>query len=297
MTAVGVLCADAASLPLGNASVDLIVTSPPYWRLRSYGVEGEIGAEPTPADYIGSLVRCTREWARVLKPSGSIFVNLGDRYTGQSAAGDVDFSGQGARGGKRRSRPARVPGFPVKSLLLLPERYRIACLDELALTVRAVLVWSKTNGIPESATDRAHRSHEDWVHLTLGHRYYSDIDQIRTPRLGPREGGKPDDGRGKVPGSVWAVSTQPLKPPAHLGVKHFAAFPMEWPRRLISGWCPPGGVVLDPLGGSGTTAAVARALGRIGITVDISTEYCALAQWRINDPTQLMRAARGLVER
>lgn len=288
-----VLHADAACLPLPDASVDLIVTSPPYWRLRSYAGSTEVGAEPTPADYIRSLVRCTREWTRVLKPTGSIFVNLGDRYTGQSGVGDTDFAGQGARNGKRRSRPARVPGFPVKSLLLLPERYRIACLDELSLTVRAVLTWSKPNGIPESATDRVHRAHEDWVHLTLGHRYYADLDSIRIPRLGPREGGKPDDGRGKVPGSVWSVPTQPFKPPAHLGIKHFAAFPMEWPRRLISGWCPPDGVVLDPFGGSGTTATVAHALGRVGITVDNSAEYCELARWRVNDPAQLARAGKA----
>lgn len=96
---------------------------------------------------------------------------------------------------------------------------------------------------------------------------------------------------GKLPGSVWEIPTQPLRAPEHLEVDHFAAFPMEWPRRLIKGWCPPDGVVLDPFGGTGTTALVATMLGRTGISVDLSADYGRLAAWRSSDPKERARAA------
>lgn len=397
MTAI-VLRADARELPLPDASVDLIVTSPPYYGLRSYtdGGEhyaGQIGSEETPAAFIGALLDCTREWMRVLKPGGSIFVDLGDSY----------YSGKGAPGkttvdAKNLGRTARRMGgspldrsdldFPRKSLMLMPERYRIACLDDLGLTVRAVMVWEKLNALPESVTDRVRRSHEDWVHLTTGPRYFASVDEIRElsnpanlrpgdlagristkdqARRGSRIGtighvGKPlaFNPLGKLPGSVWAIASEPLKVPAELGVDHFAAFPMEWPRRLILGWSPSGyctecneprlpayarnfaiqddcspdtafkrdkhyagnnwhdkprgtslvsrtgeacacpdtsaptrpAVVLDPFGGTGTTALVAHALGRIGISVDRSADYCRIASWRTTDPAQIAKAMR-----
>jgi hypothetical protein len=157
------------------------------------------------------------------------------------------------------------------------------------------------------------------VHLTKEPRYFSAIDEIReqyTPRsvdqasidakAGLMRGtaGRKDVGGvermrsatilnplGKLPGSVWEIATQPLKVPAELGVDHFAAFPMEWPRRLIQGWSPPGGIVLDPFGGTGTTALVATTLGRHGISVDLSADYCRLAEWRTTDPVERARAA------
>jgi DNA modification methylase len=94
---------------------------------------------------------------------------------------------------------------------------------------------------------------------------------------------------GKLPGSVWTVPTEPLKVPDHLGVDHFAAFPTEWPKRIIQGWSPESGTVLDPFGGTGTTAMVAKALGRNGVSVDMSADYCRLAEWRTNDRNQLAK--------
>ncbi len=286
---------DARALPFPDESVDLIVTSPPYFGLRSYTDGGEhyasqIGAEATPREFVDALVACTREAARVLKPSGSIFVNLGDKYG------------------------------PDKGLRLLPERYRIACVDDLGLIARAVIIWSKPNGFPESVRDRVRRSHEDWVHLTKSPRYFEAVDEIRelvdargaategqarvargsgrtSPAGGNRTGashaGVGSNPLGKLPGSVWPISTQPLRVPPELNVDHFAAFPMEWPRRLITGWCPPGGVVLDPFGGTGTTALVADVLGRVGISLDASTDYGRIAQWRVADQKQRERAARS----
>jgi DNA modification methylase len=284
---------DARRLPLPHDSVDLIVTSPPYFGLRDYvddgtHMAGQIGGEHHPREFIAALVECTREMMRVLKPSGSIFVNLGDRYTNRSGgkgwARVSEYSGRGKDELiKRRVLPTRRDtsrsiGMPEKTLMFLPERYRIAVLDELGLIGRAVLVWSKPNGMPESVKDRVRRSHEDWVHFTLtGKGYYADTAAIDPAVTGASH-------------SVWQIPTQALRVPPELGIDHAAAFPMEWPRRLIAGWCPPGGTVLDPFGGSGTTALVAAVMGRRGISVDLSADYCRLAAWRASDPKERAKA-------
>jgi DNA modification methylase len=194
-----------------------------------------------------------------------------------------------------------------KSLIGVPWRYALRCIDDLGLVLRAEIVWSKANGMPESATDRVRRSHETWFHLTREPHYYAAVDEIREPPSGyarpngtgrePRGGQKARkmldtvNPLGRVPGSVWEIATQPLNAPTSLGVDHFAAFPMEWPRRLIKGWCPPDGVVLDPFGGTGTTALVATMLGRRGVSVDLSADYGRLAAWRCADPKERARAA------
>lgn len=319
---------DARVLPLADESVDLVVTSPPYFGLRDYGTAGQVGAEPTPDEFLDALLECTAEMVRVLKPSGSLWLNLGDKYN-SAASGQQNGNGHAAKSGPSGGRHDRMMGrgttvsaYPQKSLHLLPERYRIRAVDELGLIARAVVVWSKPNGLPESVTDRVRRSHEDWVHLTKQPRYFAAVDEIREPhtmkpqrrltaskQIGAYEGtsrqkldgptGRPvraepgTDGHplGKLPGSVWEVATQPLNVPTELGVDHFAAFPMEWPRRLILGWCPPDGVVLDPFGGTGTTALVAAMLGRRGISIDLSADYQRIAAWRCNDPKERARAA------
>lgn len=382
-----VLRGDARALPLADASVDLIVTSPPYFGLRDYGVPGQLGIEASPAAFIAALIDCTHEMVRVLKPSGSIFVNLGDKYAadarGPNGSSSALTNGAQYRVARHES-GARRPkyGVPKKSLLLLPERFRIAAVDELGLIARAVICWSKPNGLPESVTDRVRRSHEDWVHLTKSGRYFSAVDELREPHtrvdgprplgtrnMTPRHNSAADNTGwkntevvahplGKLPGSVWEIPTQPLNVPDALGVDHFAAFPMEWPRRLITGWCPRDvctacgegrrpqvlrsmapdaqgrtgphggarasahgprrtmlnglsvreivgyacscpdtaavavpGVVLDPFGGTGTTALVADVLGRRGISVDLSVDYQRIAQWRVADPRERARGA------
>lgn len=317
---------NAQHLPLADASVDLIVTSPPYWSLRSYTdggehYDGQIGAEPTPAEYVSSLIECTREWMRVLKPSGSMWINLGDKYAGSpsgpAGSSSQTFDGRESVANWTRRGPRVNHGVPQKSLIGLPWRYAIRCIDELGLILRAEVIWSKPNGLPESVTDRVRRSHETWFHFTKSPRYFAAVDTIReaTTRGGmswaerlnrgdaTRQGeqratfgdGMAPNPLGKLPGSVWTVATQPLKVPAELGVDHFAAFPMEWPRRIVQGWSPTGGVVLDPFGGTGTTALVASALGRHGISVDMSADYCRLAAWRTTDPGQ--RAAAMQVQK
>jgi DNA modification methylase len=381
--------ADARSLPLADQSVDLVVTSPPYWALRSYTdggehYDGQIGSEPSPAAYVDSLIECTREWMRVLKPSGSIWVNLGDKYAergGPEREGGVDGGVVNYRAARPRRRGISDTGIRAKSLIGLPWRYAIRCIDDLGLILRAEVIWSKPNGLPESVTDRVRRSHEHWFHLVKSPRYFSAVDTIREPQsenthARRKDGGLPPKNGaglaagvrngyfgettfnplGKLPGSVWEIATEPLTVPDHLGVDHFAAFPMEWPRRIIAGWSPSGicsacgegrrpvvsapttghdnnparqtrnefalkgsryyahaaehprsitgeacacpdasaptrpSVILDPFGGTGTTALIAEALGRRGISVDMSADYCRIAAWRTTDPGQRAKA-------
>ena len=384
---VTILQGDALDLDLPDDSVDLVVTSPPYFGLRSYQdggehYDGQIGAEATPAEFVDALVAATREMVRVLKPSGSIWVNLGDKYaSGGRGSYDLDP-------GRREVATSRPKdGARPKSLLGIPWRYAIRCIDELGLILRAEVIWSKPNGLPESVTDRVRRSHEQWFHFTLEPRYYSAVDEVREPHVYPQDAGRArkgyvgkdnapavygntggDASLGKLPGSVWTIPTEPLRVPEELGVDHFAAFPTEWPRRIITGWSPrevcsacgegrrpvserdpidprflasnkrgdgrgnveirgvsqssilraglqagqspathitgytcacpdttaptTPGVVLDPFGGTGTTALVAHALGRHGISNDMSADYCRLARWRTSDPKQQAKAAR-----
>lgn len=314
-----VIRGNSRQLPLPDESVDLIVTSPPYYSLRSYTdqgqhYDGQIGAEPTPRQYIESLMECTRDWVRVLKPSGSIFVNLGDTYSsvqGVRENHDQNLSGKrrsrGEGKGFARSGPAAW-GVPSKSLIGIPWRYALACIDE-GLIVRRDIIWSKPNGIPESVDDRVRTSHEYIFHIVKERRYFTAVDEIREPhnaesfaRFAPGRAlpgrrpahiynGKPEQTlslekglhpAGRLPGSVWTIPVQPLigpvcrlvwegrtlcwfstwaegerhmrmlardswmwagatgRPSLRPEAEHYAAFPMELPRRIIQGWSPTG---------------------------------------------------------
>lgn len=319
---VTILRGNALALPLADASVDLVVTSPPYFAVRSYEDNGEhyagqLGDEPTPSEFVAALILATREMIRVTKPSGSIWVNLGDKfatYAGNRSAGRSSLQGATDRSRKVVARKHGLDGggeVRQKSLMGIPWRYAIRCIDDLDLTLRAEVVWSKPNGLPESVRDRVRRSHETWFHFTKGPRYYADLTDIREPHADTSAHAasrrQPADARleaagagrvstnhpdGKIPSSVWTIATQPLRLPPELGVRHHAAFPMAWPSRIIKGWAPAAGVVLDPFGGTGTTALVADVLGRQGITVDMSADYCRAATWRTGDPKERAKAAR-----
>lgn len=287
---------DARELPLPDESVDLIVTSPPFWNQRDYrdgseSLAGQIGTEMTPQEYVAALLECTREWCRALKPAGSIFVNLGDKFAG-------------SWGGSDPKNPARINGhgrrgsIPAKSLIGLPERYMIGCIDELGLIVRRDNIWHKLNPTPESADDRCATSHEYVYHLVKQPRYYSAVDEIREapsdyarpnnvaratpPGVKPKTFADTVNPLGKLPGSVWAIASQPLKVPATFGLRHYAAWPMAVPRQIILGWSPPGictecgdgrqPVVSSlrtvdglPVGGTWQTEAHGHALGPQGV--------------------------------
>jgi DNA modification methylase len=208
-----VIQGNALALPLADESVDLCVTSPPYFGLRAYqdggkAYDGQIGAEPTPTEFVDALIAATREMVRVLKPSGSIWVNLGDKYQATSFAPQkrgkdangverptvtvtcercgTEFTGGPGRrfcssfcGGSDNSPRAARGGVPVKSLIGIPWRYALRAIDDLGLILRRDQIWSKPNGLPESVTDRCRSSHEYWFHFVKQPRYYSAIDEIR----------------------------------------------------------------------------------------------------------------------
>ena len=297
---------DATSIPLADDSVDLVVTSPPYFALRSYTdggehYDGQIGSEATPQAFLEALWAVTAECRRVLKPSGSIFVNLGDKYSGNQPHNGWPKdcrnpdSEQQSPAKDEQSKAARVTdfgGIPAKSLMMLPQRYAIGCIDQLGLILRAEIIWSKPNGLPESVTDRVRRSHEQWFHMTREPRYFSAVDEVREPQMhmdhaqlgksnhvsrqyrDPEAMALTGHGRitgtrelhplGKLPGSVWTIPTEPLRVPDHIGVDHFAAFPSEWPRRLILGWSPSGVCVACGEGRRPVVAKEAAGRGRIG---------------------------------
>ena len=221
-----ILRGDAAHLPLPDASVDLIVTSPPYFGLRSYTdggehYDGQIGNEATPRAYLEALWACTAEWVRVLKPSGSLFVNLGDKY---ASGGRATYNGTWRRDKAGGNEARAADGMREKSLLGMPWRYALGCVDQtsehyraeyiaslyddvlrgemtwrafsraakafdaepksagLGLILRAEIVWAKPNGLPESVTDRVRRAHEQVFHFTRQPRYYSAVDEVREPQ-------------------------------------------------------------------------------------------------------------------
>jgi DNA modification methylase len=176
-----VLRANALDLPLSDESVDLICTSPPFLNLRSYQDAGEHYANQigtgTLEKMLHDLWEATTEMKRVLKPSGSIFVELGDSYSGSGGAGG-DYNTGGLKDGQPKWRPQKTH-VPTKSLHLTPHRYAIGCIDQLGLILRAELVWNRPNGLPESVTDRVRRSHSIWFHFTKSPRYFAAVDEIR----------------------------------------------------------------------------------------------------------------------
>lgn len=496
---------NALAFPLVDSCVDLMVTSPPYFALRSYQDDGEhydgqLGSEDSPEAFLRGQWAVADEVWRTLKAEGSAWWNYGDKYTGGGNGGHrgpMDGRDRGLGDAAQTNNRGRGAGTRDKSLMGLPWRFVLGLTcpqwyrnpidppgegrEHPTWILRAEVVWSKPNGLPESVTDRVRRSHEVWFHLTKQGRYFAAVDEIRESRdvVEPRPqhlpscaliSGPPDslaspdvqrghegvagvervdladevranqrvhgqngagpeshhevgpsgsavpllrherpsvgadrehlvddrliaavdrdtqvrrpgaavgevDGRlpiddssepsavctcghttyrnplGKLPGSVWTIASEPLQVPEHVGVDHFAAYPQEWPRRIILGWSPSGictacgegrrpvvaketpdlhewaqeqarerspmsggvgkvtlgipaadrsttitgyacacpdttaptrpAVVLDPFGGTGTTAGVARALGRHGVHLDLSADYLRLARWRV----------------
>jgi DNA modification methylase len=250
------------SLPDG--CVQTVITSPPYWGLRDYGHDAQLGSEATPDDYVDALVGVLRDVRRVLAPDGTLWLNLGDTYVGKSLAG--------------------VP-------------WRVAfALQRDGWYLRSDIVWSKPNPMPESVTDRPTKAHEYIFLLSKSARYYYDADAIkepltsetirtarydlRPPNVDASRHDKftiyraaPTNGANKR--SVWHVATQP-----YAGA-HFATFPEDLITPCVLAGARAGDCVLDPFTGSGTTGAVAVRHGRDFIGIELNPEYVALARTRI----------------
>ena len=291
---------------LPDASVHCCVTSPPYWGLRDYGHDGQIGLESTPEAYVARMVEVFREVRRVLRDDGTCWVNLGDSYASQGGAhggrGD-NQSGVGAKrvhdagGGDKSSRVA-PGGLKPKDLVGIPWRVAFA-LQADGWYLRQDIIWHKPNPMPESVRDRCTKAHEYVFLLTKSERYYYDAEAVSEaaatagqkglgfyPGRAGAMGRKPSGNEAKDPlegtrptvrnrRSVWTVTTKPYSG------AHFAVMPAALVEPCIKAGCPEGGTVLDPFAGSGTTLAVAAELGRSGIGCELNPEYIKLAEERI----------------
>lgn len=276
-----------ADLP--DASVDCVVTSPPYFGLRDYGVDGQLGAEPSPAEFVAALVDVFREARRVLADDGTLWLNLGDSYySGKGSPTQPDVKNEARRP------PARVLDQPganwakPKNLLGIPWRVAFALQDD-GWILRNDVIWHKSNAMPESVTDRLSNRHEHMFMLSKKPRYWFDLDAIREEHVsepgregenfmrgqkairpvGPNSGSYSEGGRN--PGDVWTIATQPFSE------AHFATMPPALAERCIQAGCRPGGTVLDPFSGSGTTGLAAGRHGRRYVGVDLNRDYLDLS--------------------
>lgn len=284
------------SLP--DESVQCVVTSPPYWGLRDYGVTGQLGLEQTPEEYVAAMVDVFREVRRVLRRDGTLWLNLGDSYAGSWSGNSMRPDGGTQRPGGPGFQPLdeRVParggvvpmGLKPKDLVGIPWRVAFA-LQADGWYLRSDIVWAKPNPMPESVTDRPTKAHEMLFLLAKSERYLYDADAIREQGVEAR-GGAPrkvhdvraqgrhgstsalnepwsPDGTGRNRRSVWTIATKPY-PGAH-----FATFPEALVEPCILAGCPEGGVVMDPFAGTGTVGVVAQRLSRRALLIDLNPDY------------------------
>jgi DNA modification methylase len=272
------------------------VTSPPYYGLRDYGRDGQIGLEETPEEYITAMVevfRCVRD---VLADDGTVWLNIGDSYNGSGGQGTKPniMSKEAAEG--RGGKPIKIDFLKPKDLVGIPWMLAFALRAD-GWYLRQDIIWHKPNPMPESVQDRCTKAHEYIFLLSKSQKYYFDCESIKEPlKTEPHKPGnkaKSDDGHlrndvgtermQKIWGengmankrSVWTVTTKPYEG------AHFAVFPSELIEPCILAGAPVGGIVLDPFMGSGTTAQVSQNLGRQYIGCELNTDYKTLQEKRV----------------
>ena len=253
-----------------DKSIDCVVTSPPYYGLRDYGVDGQIGLEETPEEYIGKLVSLFREIRRCLKDEGTCWVNLGDSYSGNCSRASKGRAGMGA---EREGVFIKGGGLPPKNLIGIPWRFAFAMQAD-GWILRQDIIWHKPNPMPESVTDRCTKAHEYIFLFSKQEKYYFDAQSIQEES----EAGLKDvvyTTRNKR--DVWSVCVKPNKE------AHSATYPPELITPCILAGCPEQGIVLDPFMGSGTTGIVARTFNRNYVGCELNPEYCKISERRIWD--------------
>ena len=305
------ICADAAAglKTLPQESVQMCVTSPPYYGLRDYGMDGQIGVEQTPREYIDRLVEVFAEVYRVLKPDGTLWLNISDSYAG---SGKGPMSIQVAGNGKNRNLydmksriyevPKRWENIKPKDMIGIPWKLAFA-LRDFGYYLRSDIIWHKTNCLPESVKDRPSKSYEHIFLLAKSPKYYFDYKAIQEPikevtaarykrgRSGKAKYSETKMSQGidrktdavteetrqyKRKRDVWEVSTNTFRMD-----EHFAMFPEKLIEPCILAGSKKGDTVLDPFFGSGTTGAVAKRFGREYIGIDLNPRYLEIAEKRI----------------
>lgn len=291
---------------LPAASVQCVVTSPPYWSLRDYGVAGQIGLEETPGEYVATMVDVFREVRRVLRDDGTLWLNLGDTYSAGgrgTSAHHLERMGAGTASAQALGTKKPTEGLKPKDLVGIPWMVAFALRAD-AWYLRTDIIWDKPNAMPESVTDRPTRAHEYIFLLSKSERYFYDADAVKEPqshnthaRFG-KDGMRTGNGRkqaespngfirdkaaynaailpnGRNKRSVWTV------PSFAFPESHFATFPPDLIKPCILAGCPAGETVLDPFGGAGTTSLVCRQLGRKSVYIDLKEDYVTMAIRRL----------------
>lgn len=252
-----------AGLPDGIAQV--VITSPPYWSLRDYGIPGQLGLEPTPEQYVAALVSVFQELHRVLAPTGALWLNIGNSYTSGGRTWRAPDKKNPVRA--MSTRPATPEGLKPKELVGIPWQLAFA-LQAAGWYLRADVIWRKGNALPESVKDRPTRSHEYLFLLTKSERYYYNAAAVR-------------EVNDRQLRSVWDINTQPLK---H---SHFASFPPRLVEQCLLLSSRPGDLILDPFFGSGTVGLVAIEHGRRFVGIELNPEYVAIARQRLQPTSRL----------
>jgi len=316
---VGECLAELRRLPF--ESVQCCVTSPPYWQLRDYKHADQLGLEPTPAQYVERLVAILEEVRRVLRPDGTLWLNLGDTYSSSGHGGPgnkADRRDAWREGSALKRDRTTPPGFRPKQLVGVPWRVALA-LSDAGWLLRQDIIWAKPNPMPESVTDRCVRSHEHLFLLTKGPHYFFDHKAIREKAVhgygsgtaGYKPPGQPahkglrkpkhDNGHlcsglaaadragaeERNSRDVWTIA------PAQSDVDHYAVMPEALAARCIAAGSKPGDTVLDPFLGSGTVAVVAHRMDRKTIGIELNPEYAALARIRLDVETRQARLFGG----
>jgi len=268
-----------AELP--DQSVQMCVTSPPYFGLRDYGHDGQIGLEQTPDAFVAELVSVFRAVKRVLRDDGTLWLNIGDTY---SATRWTSGGGQGINNNTdthRSGNHAKNSGVPDKNILMIPHRVALA-LQADGWFIRQDIVWHKPMTMPEPVHDRCVRAHEYIFLCSKSARYYYDAEAIMEPVKQPTT--HPVTGKEYTHAhkrSVWSVS------PKRFAGAHFATFPPDLIEPCIKAGSKAGDTVLDPFGGAGTTGLVADRLGRNAVLCELNPTYAQLAENRIRQDNSL----------
>jgi len=279
-------------------SINTCVTSPPYYGLRDYGVDGQIGLEQTPEEYVDAMVSVFREVHRVLRDDGTLWLNIGDSYYNYRPGKGQSMPKQSVSASKQDlpdncpRRGNKLEGLKEKDLIGIPWMLAFALRAD-GWHLRQDIIWNKPNPMPESVKDRCTKAHEYIFLFSKQPRYYFDADAIKEPAIyaGDNRGARKDSRRGtkmnsmsgvtgefKNKRSVWTVTTKPYKG------AHFATFPKDLIQPCILAGAPEGGKVLDPFAGSGTTLAVAVENNRHGVGIELNPDYVKLAFSRLYTP-------------
>jgi DNA modification methylase len=290
---------------LPDCSVQTCVTSPPYYGLRDYGVDGQIGLEQSPEEYIQKLVSVFREVRKALKDDGTLWLNIGDSYNGSGGAGG-DYSQGGLKEGQPKYPGRNEKSLKPKDLMMIPARVALA-LQSDGWWLRSEIIWHKPNPMPESVTDRPTKSHEMIYLLAKSAHYFYDAEAIKEPQQassrerltrgwngdgnrdypnGPQNHLKDylgkfdtveDTPSGRNKRDVWTVTTKPYKE------AHFATFPPDLIEPCILAGSRIGDTVLDPFNGSGTTGAVSLKHHRDYIGCELNPDYIKLTEKRLSE--------------